>query len=163
MTFFTKVRAAALALLLGMASPALALDRNEAEAVVRIMEQLARESGEGMVQDAGAIFYDYDSLGNSLIPAAGFDKASWIAAYEAVTAGYMATIPQDEFDAIFAEPLAQLEASNLPEDQKAMLREHVDGLIAEARQVRQSGAVHADTVRPFADRLYPLFYGEFGE
>lgn len=143
------------------ASPALALDQREAEAVVTIMEALAQEMGEGMSTDAARIFYDYDSLSGSLIPAAGFDRASWIVAYDAVASGYMATIPQDEFDAIFEEPLAMLEASGLPEDQKVAMRAHVDSLIAEAQQVRLDGMQHAEVVRPLEARLYPLFYGEY--
>lgn len=155
------VRAAALALLLGVAQPALALTPAEADAVVTIVEQLAVEMGEGMVFDAGGIFYDYDSLGASLIPAAGFNKQEWIVAYEAVAAAYMATIPEDEFNAIFEEPLAQLAASGLPEEQMQAMLAHVEGLIAETQQTRLSGMQYADVVRPLEDRLYELFYGDF--
>ena len=152
----------ALALLLGT-SPALALTPHEAEAVVSVMEVLAVDMGEGMSADAASIFYDYDTLGANLITEAGFDRAGWIEAYEAVAAAYMATIPQDAFDAVFEEPLAMLEASQLPDDQKAAMRAHVNGLIAEAQAVRQSGMVHADVVRPLEARLYPLFFDAFGE
>jgi len=158
-----SVRAAALVLLLGLAPPVLALTPAEAEVVVGIVEQLAEEMGEGMAVDAANIFYDYDSLGASLIPAAGFDRQGWRVAYEAVATGYMATIPEAEFNAVFAEPLARLEGSGLPEDQKALLRAHVDGLVAQARQARLSGMVHADVVRPLEHRLDALFYGAFGE
>lgn len=144
-------------------SPVLALELREAEAVVSIMEELSVETGEGMTVDAADIFYDYDSLGASLIPAAGFDPESWAEAYDAVASGYMATIPQDEFDAVFEEPLAQLEASDLPDDQRAMIRDHVNGLIVEAQAVRQAGMAYADVVRPLEDRLFVLFYGAFGE
>lgn len=153
---------AGLSLLL-VTQPVLALDADEAEAVVGIMEVLTMEMGEGMSTDAAAIFYDYDSLGEALIPAAGFDRAQWIEAYDAVAAGYMATIPQDEFNAVFEEPLALLEASELPDDQKAMMREHMDGLIAQAQAVRLSGMDHADVIRPLEDRLYPMFFGAFEE
>lgn len=152
---------AAFSLLLGFVTPVMALTSEEVEAVLGVVEQLAQEMGEGMVADAAGIFYDYDSLGASLIPAAVFSRDRWVIAYDAVTAGYMATIPEDEFNAVFEEPLATLEASELPEEQKAMLREHVAGLIAEAQAVRQSGMQYADVVRPYEDRLYPLFYGEF--
>ncbi|MHA6297440.1 hypothetical protein [Devosia sp. CAU 1758] len=144
-------------------SPVLALEPSEAETVVSIMESLVVEMGEGMTVDAADIFYDYDSLGASLIPAAGFDLASWSAAYDAVASGYMASMPQSEFDAVFEEPLAQLEAAELPEDQKAMIREHVDMLIAEAQAVRLSGMPHVEVLRPFEDRLYALFHGAFDE
>lgn len=160
---FGILRAAAAVLMAGLALPALALTTGEAEAVVGVVEQLAEETGEGMVADAAEIFFDYDSLGGNLIPAAGFDKASWVVAYDAVVGGYMATIPQDEFNAIFEEPLARLEGSALPDDQKAMMREHVEALVAEAQATREEGMVHADAVRPLEDRLYTLFFGEFGE
>jgi len=167
------LQGAALALAVGAVSssltfvlsplPALALDVRQAEAVVSVMEVLTSDMGEGMMTDAADIFYDYDLLGAELIAAAGFDRAGWIEAYDAVAAGYMATIPQDEFDAIFEEPLAMLESSALPEDQKVMMREHVNGLVAEAQTVREGGMAYADTVRPFENRLYPLFFGSFGE
>ncbi|KKB84374.1 hypothetical protein VW29_10440 [Devosia limi DSM 17137] len=144
-------------------SPVLALERNEAAAVVSIMEELVVEMGEGMTVDAADIFYDYDSLGASLIPAVGFDLASWSAAYHAVASGYMASMPQMEFDAVFEGPLAQLEAAELPEDQKAMIREHVDLLIAEAQALRLSGMPFVEVVQPFADRLHVLFHGAFSE
>ncbi|MET0438081.1 MAG: hypothetical protein ABW043_11370 [Devosia sp.] len=146
-----------------MVTPAMALTADEAEAVVTVVEQLAAETGEGMVADAAEIFFDYDALSGNLIPAAGFDRASWVVAYDAVASGYMAVIPQDQFDAIFEEPLAMLEGSALPDDQKAMMREHVEGLIAEARATREQGAVHAEAVRPLEGRLHALFFGEFGE
>lgn len=157
------VRAAALALLLGLTPPAFALTSAEAEAVVGIVERLAEEMGEGMATEAANIFYDYDSLGASLIPAAGFDRQGWRLAYDAVATGYMATIPEDEFNAVFAESLMQLDASPLPDDQKAMLRAHMDGLVAEARQARLAGMKHADVVRPLQHRLAALFFGAFGE
>lgn len=163
MTNYILVRAAALALLLGLTAPAQALTSAEAEAVVGIVEQLAEEMGEGMVVDAADIFYDYDSLGVSLIPAAGFDRQGWRIAYEAVATGYMATIPEGEFNAVFAEPLARLDGSALPEDQKAVIRAHVEGLVAEAQQARLSGMVHAEVVRPLEYRLDALFFGAFGE
>lgn len=146
-----------------MVTPAMALTADEAEAVVTIVEQLAAETGEGMVADAAEIFFDYDALSTNLIPAAGFDRASWVVAYDAVASGYMATIPQDEFDAVFDEPLALLEGSALPDEQKAMMREHVEGLVAEAQATRAQGAVHAEAVRPLEKRLHALFFGEFGE
>ncbi|MBO9587337.1 hypothetical protein [Devosia sp.] len=146
-----------------MATPAVALTTVEAEAVVGIVEQLAAETGEGMVADAADIFFDYDALGANLIPAAGFDRASWVVAYDAVASGYMATIPLDDFNAVFEEPLALLEGSALPDDQKTMMREHMEGLIAEAQAVREQGVVHVEAVRPLESRLHALFFGEFGE
>lgn len=149
------------AIIAGLATPALALTAAEAEAVVGIVELMAEETGEGMVTDAAEIFFDYDAMEANRIPAAGFSRESWVTAYEAVASGYMATLPQEQFDAIFAEPMARLDASALPEDQKKMLREHMEGLIAEARETREAGRAHADVVRPLQDRLYVLFFGNF--
>lgn len=156
----TTVRLAAFAVLMGLAAPAAALTPAEAEAVVTIMEQLTAEIGETMSTDAAAIFYDYDSLDSALIPAHGFDRLGWVEAYDAVMAGYLAVIPEAEFMATFHEPLALLEQSELPEDQKVLMRAHMDGLIAEAQAVRAAGTAHADVVRPFEHRLHPLVYGE---
>jgi len=152
--------ATALGVSAGLAMPALALSPGEAEAVVEIVERLAEETGEGMVVDAAGIFFDYDSLGASLIPEAGFDRQSWVTAYEAVASGYMATLSEDEFNGVFEEPLAMLEKSALPEDQKQMFWEHVESLIADAKQTRLAGMAYVDVVRPLEDRLYPLFFGE---
>lgn len=151
------------AVMVGLATPALALTASEAEAVVGIVELMAEETGEGMVADAAEIFYDYDAMEANRIPAAGFSRESWVSAYDAVASGYMATLPQAQFDAIFAEPMALLEASELPADQKAMMREHMEGLIAEAQETRQQGMAHADVVRPLEHRLHALFFGDFEE
>lgn len=153
----------ALALALTLAAPAVALDPREAEAVVAIMEQLGVESGEGMYHGGGDIAYAFDGNGFGLIPAAGFSEQSWIVAYDAVATGYMATIPQDEFDAILNEPLAMLEASTLSDELKAEMLTDMEQLIAEAQAARETGFAHADVVRPLAARLDVLFSGEFGE
>ncbi|MBJ3783502.1 hypothetical protein [Devosia sediminis] len=168
------LNAAALALAVGAVSSVLAfvitpqsvlaLDAGEAEGVISVMEVLTEEFGESMTTDAAESFYDYDSLDSTmLIEEAGFDRDSWIAAYEAVSAGYMAIIPQDQIDAMFAEPLALLDASELPEDQKAEMRRHVEGLMVEMQALRERGQAHADVVRPFESRLAALFAGSFGE
>ncbi|SMQ70604.1 hypothetical protein SAMN06295905_1902 [Devosia lucknowensis] len=137
--------------------PASALEIREAEAVVAVMDVLTEDMGEPMVTDAAGIFYDYDAYSGALIPDAGFDRAGWIAAYDAVAAGYLAMLSQAEFDAIFTGPLARLEASRLPEDQKAEMRSQVDALKAEAASVRAIGAAHAEVVRPLEGRLRVLF------
>lgn len=151
------------AIMAGLASPALALTANEAKAVVEIVELMAEETGEGMAIDMGDIFFDYDAMEANRIPAAGFDRESWITAYEAVATGYMATLSDQAFNAVFEEPMAQMEASALPEDQKKMLREHMERLMAEVQEKREAGRVHADVVRPLQDRLHVLFFRDFGE
>lgn len=150
---------AAFVVLMGLTAPAVALTQAEAEAVVGIMEQLTADIGETMTTDAAGIFYDYDAFDTVLIPAHGFDRQSWVMAYDAVMAGYLAIIPEAEFMVTFHEPLALLEESGLPEDQKAMMRAHIDTLMAEAQAVRAAGAAYADVVRPLEARLHPLVYG----
>lgn len=163
MKSFAILRLAAAALLAGLATPALALTTEEAEAVVSIVENIAEITGEGMIADAGALFFDYDALEANRIPAAGFDRESWIEAYDAVASGYMATLSQEDFDAVFTDPMKQLEASQLPEEQKKALREHMEGLFADAQETRKAGMVHVDAVKPLEDRLYVLFFGDFEE
>lgn len=161
MMSFGFLRWGVVALIAGLATPAMALTAEEAEAVVQIVELMAEETGEGMVADMGEVFFDYDALEAKRIPAAGFDRESWTLAYDAVASGYMATLSDKDFNAIFAEPMAQMEASALPEDQKKMLREHWAGLLAEAQETRETGKAHVEVVRPLQDRLYVLFFGDF--
>jgi hypothetical protein len=151
--------AAALAVLMGSSLPVHALTQGETEAVISIMEQLTDEIGETMSTESGDIFYDYDMMDGALIAAEGFSRESWIVAYDAVMSGYLAVIPEAQFLATFEEPLALLEASELPEDQKAMMREHVDGLMTEALEIRHAGAAYAELVRPHEQRLQVLVYG----
>lgn len=147
--------------LLAFAGSAWALDRQEAEIVVGIMEQVAAISGEPIYHGGGGELFDYDTQNGELIFAAGFDYDSWIAAHDAVLTGFMATIPEPEFNAIFAEPLAQLDAStSLTAEQKAAIRADLEPEIAAARAARQSGQAYADAVRPLLPRLQVLVFGE---
>lgn len=149
---------AATAVLMGLASPAAALDTNTAAAVVTIMEQISDGRGEGVYYGGGDAFFDLDDAG--LIAAAGFGRSDWSAAFDEVVTGYMATIPQDEFDAMFREIIDMLDASAVDDTQKAELRQDIVVHIAEAQRARESGMQHAQAVLPFADRLYPMFFGE---
>ena len=147
--------------LLVFAGPAWALDQQEAEIVVGIMEQVAAISGEPIYYGGGSELFDYDTQNGELIFAAGFDHDSWIAAHDAVLTGFMASMPEPEFNAIFAGPLAQLEAStSLTAEQKAAIRADLEPEIAAARAARQSGRANADAVRPLLSRLQVLVFGE---
>lgn len=157
MTFFKKT-IVAFAMLAGFAVPVVALDTNRVGTVVTIMEKISEESGEDIYYGAGDVFLELDY--NGYIAAAGFGEADWIATFDEVVTGYMATIPQDEFDAMFRDVVAMLEASALSDEQKAELRQDMVLHIAEAQRARESGMVHAQAVLPFADRLYPMFFGE---
>ena len=153
------VRAVTLAVSMAASAPAMALTPDEAEAVIGIMEHLTAEIGETMSTESGGKFYDYDSMDGALIAAQGFSRESWVVAYDAVMAGYLAVMPEAQFRMTFEEPLALLDNSELPEEQKAMMRAHIGELMAEAQALRNAGAAHADVVRPYEQRLYPLVYG----
>ena len=155
---FFKQMLAAFAALAGFAMPVAALDANRVGTVVTIMEKISEESGEDIYYGAGDAFLELDY--NGYIAAAGFGEADWITTFDEVVTGYMATIPQDEFDALFRDVVAMLEASSLSDEQKAELRQDMVLHIAEAQRARESGMVHAQAVLPFADRLYPMFFGE---
>ena len=156
MTIFKHLALAAL--LAAWAGPAAALDMGMVDRVVTLMETIAEESGEDIYYGAGDVFYELDFNGH--IAAAGFSSTDWAAAFDEVVTGYMATIPQDEFDAMFREVVAMLEASTLSDEQKAELRQDMVLHIAEAQRARESGMPHAEAVLPFAERLHPLFFGE---
>jgi len=158
MNVFNKTMLA-FALLAGCVMPAAALDANRAGTVVTIMEKISEESGEDIYYGAGDVFLELDD--NGYIAAAGFSDADWVVTFDEVVTGYMATIPQDEFDGIFRDLVAMLEASTaLSDAQKAEVRQDMVLNIAEAQRARESGMPHAHAVLPFADRLYPMFFGE---
>ena len=156
MTIFKQLALAVL--LAASAGPAAALDMGTADRVVTLMETIAAESGEDIYYGAGDVFYELDFNGH--IAAAGFSSDDWVDAFDEVVTGYMATIPQDEFDAMFREVVAILEASTLSNEQKAELRQDMVLHIAEAQRARESGMPHAEAVLPFAERLHPMFFGE---
>lgn len=156
MTLFKQLAIAGV--LAAIAGPVLGLDLRTADTVVTLMETIIDESGEEVYHGGGDVFFEADYNGH--ITAAGFSQATWSVVFDEVVTGYMATIPQDEFDAIFREAVAALEASALTDEQKAEGRKDMVLVIAEAQQARESGMPHAQAVLPLADRLYPMFYGE---
>ncbi|UXN71852.1 hypothetical protein N8A98_12025 [Devosia neptuniae] len=159
-TMFRSVSLGFLAVL-ALTGPGWALDQREAEIVVGIMEQVAAISGEPIYYGGGGEVFDYDTQNGELIPAAGFDHDSWITAHDAVLTGFMASMPEPEFNAIFAGPLAQLDAStSLSAEQKAAIRADLEPEIAAARAARESGQANADAVRPLLPRLQVLVFGE---
>lgn len=157
MNMMGKMLAVVAGLVLALTGPALALDASQASTVVGLMEQVAEQSGESVYYGGGDTFFDLDYDG--LIAAAGFDRDRWVVIYDEVVTGYMATIPQGEFDAIFSGVLETLEASDLSDEQKQSLRVDWEQEIGMAQQARKDGAEHAEAVRPLADRLHALFFG----
>jgi len=157
MNMMGKMLAAVVGLVLALTGPVLALDARQASTVVGLMEQVAEQSGESVYYGGGDTFFDLDYDG--LIAAAGFDRDRWVVVYDEVVAGYFATMPQDAFDAIFADVLETLEASDLSEEDKQSLRVDWEQEIGMAQQARRDGAEHEEAVRPLADRLHVLFFG----
>lgn len=153
-----KRATAAFAALMWLAVPAFALDADTAATVVTIMEKISAESGEDIYYGAGEAFLELDYNGH--IAAAGFSNTAWVTVFDEVVTGYMATIPQEEFDALFRDVVVMLEESSLSDEQKAELRQDIVLHIAEAQRARQSGGAHAQAVLPFVSRLYPMFFGE---
>lgn len=150
MTIANRVFGAA-CLMTGLAMPALALDAGEAERVVGLMETLSSQMGLEVYHGGGDAFLEADHGGE--IAAAGFSEARWLAGFDEVVSGYMASIPQGEFEAAFIEALALLDESALADDQKAMIRAEMDAHIALAQQTRRDGAAYVDAVRALKDRL----------
>lgn len=154
-------------ILLGLAAsvaligPALALDEREATAVVEIMEAYAAASGEPVYHGGAGEVFEYDMDGEDLIGAAGFDFDSWSIAFDDVLTGFMASIPDAQFNAIFDEPLARLDAStSLTDEQKAVIREDLEPEIAAAHEARAGGARFAAIVQPLLPRLQVLVFGQ---
>lgn len=153
----------ALGLVAGLVSPVLALDGREAEMVVGIMEALAADSGDSVYFGGGPDLFEYDAVGEGLIPAAGLDENRWSVLHDEVVAGYMATIPQERFDAVFDAVLERLNANTtLSEEQKAIVREDMAPQISEAYAARKAGLAHAETMRPLASRMQALVFGTQG-
>ena len=142
-------------------APAMALDLQQAEAIVEIMEAYTAASGQAIYHGGAGEVFEYDMDGDNLIGAAGFDFDRWTTAFDEVMTGYMASIPDAEFDAIFAAPLASLEANtSLTDEQKAVIREDLAPEIAEAYEARAGGAGLAAIVAPLTPRLYRLVFGQ---
>jgi hypothetical protein len=150
-----------LGLSLAAIMPAAALDGREAVAIVALMEAYAEESGQAIYHGGAGEVFEYDMDGENRIGAAGFDFDRWTLLFDAVMTGFMACIPDAQFNAIFDEPLALLEAStSLTAEQKAVIRADLEPEIAAARQARASGAQFAAIVEPLMPRLRLLVFGE---
>jgi hypothetical protein len=146
------------ALIVGFAAPAMALDAGEADRIVRLMETLSEELGIEIYYGAGDVFFEEDQGG--AIAAAGFSEARWSSGFNEVVAGYLASLSQEEFDAMFSEAMDLLEASELDEEQKAAIRADMEAHIADAYERRRDGAVHAHAVSGLTDRLHRLMFEE---
>ncbi|MDW6022633.1 hypothetical protein SAZ10_12795 [Mesorhizobium sp. BAC0120] len=139
--------------------PTAALENAEVEAVVTILEALSPERGEQVYydEDAAGDWFDFDAETDARIPAAGFSRESWQRAYDETLKGLMATIPDAEFDAIFAGSESRINASPaLDETQKRQMIEDWREELGKARALRASGSQFREVVSPFASRLQRL-------
>jgi hypothetical protein len=149
----------AFAVILLFSPPAAALESAEAEAVVTILEALSPERGEQVYYDeeAAGDWFDFDAETDARIPAAGFSRESWRTAYDETLTGLMATIPDAEFEAMYAASETRINASPaLDESQKRQLVAEWREELGKARALRASGVQFREVVRPIASRLRRL-------
>lgn len=153
------LRAALLAaafVLPGFASPAAALTGEEVSRVVALLEKLEPQSGKLTYdEDEADEWFEQDHDGH--IVSAGFTRETWKEALDQTFRGYLATIPEAEFEARFAGLTEKITgAPDLTDEQRSEMRFFVETKIAEIRQMRAGGKPYADIVRPYAPQLYEL-------
>lgn len=145
------------------AVPARALTADEAERVVQLLGELEPELGRLTYDEEEADqWFDDDSAFEGRIVKAGFTRESWKKALDATFKGYLATIPEDEFEAKVTGLTERLENSDLTAEQKAEMLSFVETKIAETRALRAQGEQYADTVRPYAGQLQELLADDEG-
>lgn len=164
MTFFSRRRLAALTaavLMFGGATmpPAMALTADEVGAVTRLLGELEPEFGKIAYDETVAEeWFEQDQDNEGRIAKAGFTRESWKEALDATFMGYLATIPQSEFDAEMARIETRLETSTtMNAEQKSAMREIMNEQFASIRALRDGGADYVDTVRPYSDHLHAVF------
>lgn len=138
---------------------ALALTQRDAGTVVEILEQLAPERGETVYYDdeAAADWLEFDRDGNGLIARAGFTASSWRSAYDSTLKGLIASIPEAEFDAIFANLDGNMAAlPGLSDQQKTEIVAEMRTQMQKLRLLRTEGATYRDAVLPYLGRLRDL-------
>lgn len=138
-----------------LVSPAAALTEEEAGKVTRLLGELQPELG-GLAYDEEAAddWFDRDQESEGRIEKAGFSREGWKEALDATFRGYLATIPEAEFEDRFANIEARLEASStLTAEQKAAMREMFEEERAKTRALRAEGRQYLDIIRPHADLL----------
>jgi len=138
-----------------------ALERREIEAVVGVLEKLTSETGNTVYydEDAAEEWFKTDEEMSELIPAAGFSRRSWKAAFDQTITGFIASVPEAEFDEMIEEFIDKVaEAGKLTPEQK---REAAIALRAEMGrldEVREQGAPYRDLVVPYGPRLRKLVF-----
>ncbi|MGI6852560.1 hypothetical protein [Mesorhizobium sp. 1B3] len=134
----------------------MALDARDVQAVVTVLEKLASETGDTIYYDEEAAeeWFEIDDESSQLIPAAGFTRASWKEAFDQTMTGFIATIPNAEFEQMMEDFINKIaEMARMTPEQK---QSAVDGLHAERGKfdaIRNRGAEYKAVVIPYAERL----------
>lgn len=149
-------------LLGGTTASSWALNAQEAEAVVTILEVLSPARGEGvyMGEDVAGDWFEFDSDGAGLIVAAGFSARSWAQAYDETLMGYAAGIDEAEITRQIAVAEESVAASALGAAEKEEFLAEFRADMAEVMQARQEGQAYAAMVAPHWERLHLLVQGE---
>lgn len=159
MRFLAKIEKILLAVILALTfgSSASAFGTTDAEKVVVVLEQLGADLGDLAYDDeSAAAWFEEDGYGVGRIPTAGFTEQSWQEQADRTMKGYFATLTQADLDAVFARFEAVETRTDIPEDQKAAIREiFADGKAMIARW-QAEGAADAEAVRPYAPRIRAL-------
>lgn len=139
--------------------PAMALTEDEVGTVTRLLGELEPEFGRIAYDETVAEeWFERDQENEGRIAKAGFTRESWKEALDATFMGYLASIPDSEFDQQMASIEARLESSaTMNEEQKSAMREIMNEQFAEIRALREQGSDYIDTVRPYADHLNAVF------
>lgn len=137
-------------------SPATALTEDEAGEVTRLLNELAPEQGNFAYDEEEADdWYDRDQDQNGIIEKAGFDRDSWRRVLGETFRGYLALMPDADFQARFKQINDKLNAdTTLTSEQKLEMQAMVDEQWAVITKLREQGLEFADTVRPHADLLH---------
>lgn len=139
--------------------PAFALDRQKAEAVVAVLEELSPARGEAVYYDdeAAADWFEFDQESDGLIITAGFTEESWEMSYEHTMKGFMATIPEIEFLSAYDGFEVKISAiPGLTDVQKREAMTEWQAQIERAKGYRSEGTLYVHAVRDLAERLRAL-------
>lgn len=152
--------AAAICGLFAGAEPSLALEADEAEVVISILEQLAPERGEPIYPDAAEDWFEYDMDDRGLIEGAGFDRESWELSYEATVMAYLASLPDEQFLGRLQEADERLAASDLDAQTRGELLRDLRAETSRLMKRREAAKADIHAVTPLLARLTALMDAE---
>jgi hypothetical protein len=138
------------------AAPAVALDSEEAGRVVTILEKLVTETGDNVFYDEEAAeeWFQIDDETSGLIPAAGFTRKTWKAAFDQTMTGFIASIPQAEMEQMMEEFMDRIgEVAKMTPEQKEEAMSLMRSEMGQLEAIRARGAEYQHFVSPYAPRL----------